>query len=155
MHDRICIVKKPFLVLFPLSSEGMSMARPKKSKVPKEIEFDFIKSNFFRVIRSDGAFGGLAPNGSVHMGIYSERQPIPTKMVHKVEAGKLGAEMRERRQGRKAIVREVEADIVMDIQQAIILRDWLGEKIKQYEELIGPIPEQNAPKAKTNGRVRK
>ena len=35
----------------------------KKIAIPSEVEFDFIKSNFFRVIKADGAFGGVAPNG--------------------------------------------------------------------------------------------
>ena len=49
----------------------------KKIAIPSEVEFDFIKSNFFRVIKADGAFGGVAPNGAIHMQIFSERQPIP------------------------------------------------------------------------------
>src|SRR5262245_55399559 len=111
--------------------------RSKTPKLPKEVEFDFIKSNFFRVIRADGAFGGLAPNGVLHMALYSERHPIPTKTVHKIDAGKLGPELRERRQTRKAIVREVEIDVAMDIQQAIVLRNWLDEKITQFQQMIG------------------
>src|SRR4051812_48004722 len=87
--------------------------------IPKEVEFDFIKSNFFRVIRADGAFGGIAPSGSIHMQIYSERQPIPTKVTHPVENGQVGPEILARRQGRKAIVREVEIDVVFDLPQAI------------------------------------
>ena len=73
---------------------------PKQPKPPKEIEFDFIKSNLFRVIRGDGAFGGIAPGGAIHMSIYSERHPIPTKTVHKLEGGQLGPELRDRREGR-------------------------------------------------------
>jgi hypothetical protein len=122
--------------------------RPKTPKLPKEIEFDFIKSNLFRVIRADGAFGGLAPNGVVHMALYSERQPIPTKVVHTVISNtQLGPEIQEKRQGRKAIVREVEVDVTMDVGQAIVLRDWLTDKINQYQQIAGPTPD-----TKTNGK---
>lgn len=113
---------------------------PKKSKSPTEIEFDFIKSNYFRVVRADGVFGGLAPNSSIHMGVYSERQPIPQKMIHSLENGQLGPELRNRRVGRKAIVREVEVDVVLDIAQAMVLRTWLDDKIDQYKKLVGPLP---------------
>ncbi len=113
---------------------------PKKPKMPKEIEFDYIKSNFFRVIRADGAFGGLAPNGAIHMGIYSERQPIPQKVVHAVQDGQLGPELLDKRQGRKAVIREMEVDVVLDIGQAIGLRQWLDDKIDQYKRHVGSLP---------------
>jgi hypothetical protein len=113
---------------------------PKTPKKPTEIEFDYIKSNFFRVIRADGAWGGLSPSGAIHMAVYSERQAIPQKVIHRIKDGQLGPELTERRQTRKAIVREVEADIVFEIQQAMVLRDWLQDKIDQFQRLIGPLP---------------
>jgi hypothetical protein len=116
---------------------------------PKEIEFDFVKSNFFRVIRADGAFGGVSPQGAIHMAVYSERQPIPTKTVHKFEGMQLGPEIRSKRQGRKAIVREVEADIVLELGQAIILRDWLGAKIGELQAIM------SSPAIATNGKESK
>jgi len=74
------------------------------------------------------------------IGMYSERQPFPTKMVHTVEAGRLGPEQMDKREARKAIVREIEVAAIMDIAQAIVLRKWLDEKIEQYQQLIGPLP---------------
>jgi hypothetical protein len=112
------------------------MARKPKSQT--QIEFDYIKSNFFRVIRADGAFGGISPTGAIHMAVYSERQAIPTKTVHHLQGTQLGPELRERRQGRTAIVREVEADIVLELPQAIVLRDWLDEKIKSLNAMATP-----------------
>jgi hypothetical protein len=63
----------------------------------------------------------------------------------------MGSELREKRQVRSAIVREVEVDVAMDIMQAIVLRDWLTDKIAQFEKLIGPIPRPN-PAIKSNGK---
>ena len=45
-----------------------------------EVAFDFIKSEYFRVIHADGALGGPTPQGLVHMAFYSERPPIPRRM---------------------------------------------------------------------------
>ena len=119
--------------------------KPKKPKIPTELEFDFIKSNFFRVIRADGFFGGLTPNGSnIHVGVYSERHAYPQKIFHKIvpAAGghTLGPEEVERRVARSGIVRELEVGISMDISQAIVLRNWLNEKLAQYEQIVGPLP---------------
>lgn len=125
----------------PLKSRRVVKLPRKSAKAPTvEVEFDYIKSNFFRVVRSDGAFGGLSPNGAIHMGIYSERHPFPQKVVHPIESGRLGGEIREKRVGRAAVVRELEVDVVMEIGQAIALRDWLNDKLKQYEEIVGPLP---------------
>ena len=117
----------------------------RKPKILKEIAFDFIKSNYFRVIRADGAFGGIAPNGSIHMGLYSERHPIPTKIVHGVvkdaeSHSLLGAEITSKREVRKSIVREMEVDAVMDITQALALRQWLDDRINQYQQIVGALP---------------
>jgi hypothetical protein len=113
---------------------------PKKPTPPAEIEFDFIKSNFYRVIKADGVFGGLAPNGSLHLGVYSERMPYPQQMFHKIENGSVGPEDVARRVGRKGVLRELEVGISMDVAQAMVLRTWLDERIKQYEQLVGPLP---------------
>lgn len=121
--------------------------KPKKEKV-RRLEFDYIKSNFFRVIHADGAFGGLAPNGSIHMSIFSERQSIPTKMVHNLIGNHLGPELKDLRQGRKCIVREVDVDIVLEVQQAIVVRDWLDRKIKERQSIVDPKPSKSNGKEK-------
>jgi hypothetical protein len=114
---------------------------PQKPKVPTEIEFDFIKSNFFRVIRADGFFGGLTPyGGNVHVGVFSERLPYPQKIFHTASGATLGSELVEKRKVRPGIVRELEIGITMDIAQTITLRNWLNERLEQYEQLIGPLP---------------
>jgi hypothetical protein len=111
------------------------MRKPKKAqvKLPAEVAFDYIKSNQFRVIAADGAFGGLSPNGrEIRMALFNERRPIPRKTVHPVTAdGTLGAEDLNRRETRQAFVREIEVDVVLDLETAAILHTWLGDKIQQ------------------------
>lgn len=141
--------------------------KPKTPKPPKEIAYDFIKSNSFRVIHGDGAFGGLTPAGNIHMGIFSERMPFPQKIVHSLEAlpdgkQKLGPEILGRREGRQAVIRELEVGVVLNVAQAIVLRKWLDDRIKQYQQLIGPLPatEDEIPseptiKSTANGHAKK
>jgi hypothetical protein len=111
-----------------------------KTAALNELSFDFIKSNYFRVICVDGAFGGVSPTGrGIHMAVYSERRPLPRKTVHSLEEdGSLGDELRDKRETRTALVREVEADLVMDLLTATAVRDWLNEKIIQLAELSPP-----------------
>ena len=70
------------------------MAQPPKIVDAAELEFDFEKSNFFRVIHVDGVFGGISPGSNLlHMAIYNERQPLPKKVFHKLDKGVLGQEI--------------------------------------------------------------
>jgi len=98
---------------------------------PVEIGFDFIKSNLFRVIHADGAYGGISPNGAIHMALYNERSPIPRHTAHRLENNQLGAELREKREVRSSFVREVEVDVIMDVNVATALHQWLGEKLAE------------------------
>jgi hypothetical protein len=117
--------------------ENESAAAP--TELPSEIAFDYIKSNSFRVICVDGAFGGLAPSGrSLHMAVFSERRALPRRIVHSVSPdGTVGDELREKREGRAAIIRELEADLSMDLPTAVAVHKWLGDKIKEMARAHG------------------
>lgn len=103
-------------------------------KLPSAINFDYIKSNQFRVIHVDGAHGGVSPKGFIQMAFFSERAPIPTRETYALEQGKLGK--RKKVVQRDAIVREVEVETLIDLQVAKIIVRWLEEKIVQAEKLM-------------------
>ncbi len=114
----------------------------KKQKTPppiKEIKLEshFIKSNYFRVIHVDGAYGGVTPTLDIHMAVYNERAPIPDLIVNKVssETG-LGDEIR--REMKKGIVREVEVGLIMSASVAKSVIAWLQEKVDTIENIKVP-----------------
>ncbi len=107
----------------------------KTAKVPDEINFEYIKSNQFRVIRVDGAYGGIGPkSNSIQMALFSERQAIPRKETYKIVEGQLGDLTKQ--ESRQAIIREVEVEAIIDLDTARSLREWLGRKIKLMEEIL-------------------
>src|SRR3972149_478470 len=106
----------------------------KPKKLPSEINFDYIKSNQFRVIHVDGAHGGVSPKGLIQMAFFSERAPIPKQETYELEQGKLGK--RKKVKQREAIIREVEVETLIDLQVAKVIVRWLGEKIDQAEKLM-------------------
>ena len=99
------------------------------------VEVNYQKSNFFRVIHVDGAFGGPSPRGLVNIAFYSERMPIPKKTEFELNAGTPGVEKAVDVKG--GIFREVEANMVMDIAVACSLYVWLGQKIIETGKQIG------------------
>ncbi len=95
------------------------------------IKFDYIKSNYFRAIHVDGVFGGTSPSGLIRMSVWNERWPIPKQTISELkEDGSVGREIREERISRDAIVREIETDLVMDVETAVKIRNWLDDKVK-------------------------
>jgi hypothetical protein len=109
-----------------------------QSEPPKSfsgtVRFDYIKSNFFRVVHVDGVHGGVRPSAdSVHIAFFNERNAIPKAEEHQVEGGKLGEQTL--REGRVAIVREVEFDAILSIETAKSLRNWLDQKIALAEKI--------------------
>jgi hypothetical protein len=125
-----------------LRKGGRVMAE-EKIKVPGvdldegTISYDYIKSNQFRVIHVDGVWGGNAPTGFINMSVFSERWPIPKRTVSKFEPeGRVGDEIKEKRVFRDSVVREVDAQLVMSIDVAKRIREWLNDKIATYEEKL-------------------
>jgi len=103
-------------------------------KTGQEITFEYIKSNYFRVIHVDGAHGGITPKArGIQMAFFCERQPIPQEETFLVEEGRL--EGPTDRKGRTGIIREVEVEVVMDLPTAKAIKDWLQSRIDQIDEL--------------------
>lgn len=100
-----------------------------------ELRFDFIKTSDFRDYFVDGVFGGVTPRGYIQMFVYHERGALPRRVFHAVNGdGTITEEIREKRASRNAIVRDVEANLIMDVQTAKGLLAWLAQKVALVEE---------------------
>lgn len=70
------------------------------------------------------------------MAVFSERHPIPKKTVMEIIEGGPLKEVHSERETRDALIREVDADLVMSLPTAMVIHKWLGDKIKELESLI-------------------
>lgn len=113
-----------------------TLAPPGIDTENKRIRFDYIKGNYFRVIHVDGVHGGPTPNAAyIGMSLFNSRWPIPRQTTSALkEDGSIGKELIKERLIRDSIVREIEAEIIMDINTARNMHKWLGEKIKRVEK---------------------
>jgi len=107
-----------------------------RTGTPSKVRFFYIKGNHFRVLHVDGALGGITPRGFLHFAVYSERPAIPQTAEHQVSIeGRLSEPLSQ--EGKQGIVRELDADLIMTMQTATDLRDWLSKRIEQLERLEG------------------
>lgn len=126
------------------------MAQKTQQDVPglnakeRKVRFDYIKSNYFRVIHVDGIQGGNCPGRDlIQMAAWSERWPIPRQSVFPISPeGALGEEILPERVTRDAIVREVEVELLMNIATARVIRDWLNDRIEEYEKMSSVLAEK-------------
>ncbi|MCH9035702.1 MAG: hypothetical protein IH860_00095 [Chloroflexi bacterium] len=107
----------------------------RKKEPPSKISFEFVESKFHRNIHVDGAWGGLTHRGSIFMAVYSETPAIPKKVTHYIEGLRLGAETK-REVGSSDVIRELEATLIMNLNTARIIRDWLTDKIDATQKAI-------------------
>lgn len=111
------------------------MAR-KKADGPSAdvVQFHYIKSGLFRTIHVSGAIGSVTPSGNIHCALFNERAAIPRITQHQIdESGNLNKESVVV-DGRDGFVREMEIDLVMSLDSAKGLRDWLNQKIVDAEK---------------------
>lgn len=104
---------------------------------PKKLRYHLIKSNAFRTIHADGVFGGVTPRLSISATVFNERAPLPDQIVHEIkEDGTIGSEIVDERIARDGLVRELEANLIMDVEFAKVFVKWLTEKISFIEKTI-------------------
>ena len=90
----------------------------------------YIKGQYFRVIHADGAYGGTTQRGYLHATFFNERKAIPREMI--------GGDVVDTRGG---IVRELEVDVVMDINTAVEFHRWLTRHLETLRQRIG-VPDE-------------
>jgi hypothetical protein len=111
------------------------MADSPNDKAPSTVNFDYIKGSDFRVFHVDGAYLAGGPSG-INVSLYSERQPIPRRVVHKVGSDySVGEEIVEQRVVRDAIIRDVEVALAMNLEVAKNLYKALGDIIGRFEDM--------------------
>ncbi|HVQ36124.1 MAG TPA: hypothetical protein VMS31_01235 [Pyrinomonadaceae bacterium] len=106
-----------------------------EAKPSDELAIDFVKSSLYRNVSIDGIFGGLTPKLQIHMAVFSEHQPLPTRIVHELKDGRLGQEKVEKRIVSGEMERELEASITMSPEVAQLVVRWLQGQIEQVNAM--------------------
>lgn len=105
-----------------------------EEKKVETIDIHYLKTNNYRTYHVDGIFGGLTPDSKkLYIELFVQRSATPRKIEHEVIHGLVGKET-GKREGKEGLIREIESGIIMDMDVAKVLRDWLNEKIKDFDK---------------------
>jgi len=102
---------------------------------PDNIRIEYVKSSAFRVIRADGAIGGISPRLELFITFYNERFPIPKVLVFETTPeGAPGDEVMSERESKAGVIREAEVAISMDLPTAKSFVSWMNAKVAELEK---------------------
>jgi hypothetical protein len=123
-------------------SDKQQVATP---AIPSEIAVHFVKSSAFRVAQANGVWFGTDPQGNLHLTFYSERSPIPKKMVLKLDENGLPiGEDESQRDAKTGVLREMEVDIVMSVPAATAFYEMFGQNLKNASQNLMAAQAQKA-----------
>ena len=95
--------------------------------------FDVIRSPSFRVVHSNGVWGGITPHNELSVTFFSEKFALPSRMKHPINADTtIGEPILE--EGEILYQREAEFEILINKKQAVLLYEWLGNHISEWND---------------------
>jgi hypothetical protein len=107
------------------------MSKTGEERQDAQVVFEYARDPMFRSTHADGFIGGLTPNGQLHIAFFSERPVLPKRHVYKLNAdGSLGAEVPNDRPGTESITRDMQVDVLMTVQAAESLKNWLDQYLR-------------------------
>ena len=118
----------------------MTVSKADKTQTVK-LQFHYIKGPGYRETACHGAIGSVTLQNKIWMALYSERRPIPRMVEYDVSAPE-GADVVEFNEakavpsyteGRSGVIRHVEFSSYLDLDVAIRLHAWLGERIAEVQ----------------------
>jgi hypothetical protein len=104
----------------------------KENGKPYDVRFHYIKAQNFKVIHADGVIGNITPKGLIHFGLFSERPPFPQQVELTVNED--GSYQEKNLISKEGFIREIDVDVVMDVETAEGLKNWLEGILKEYKE---------------------
>lgn len=102
-----------------------------------EITFKYLFNYGYNPTYVNGAQGGFSPRGEMVIHFYLERQPLPEAISHEITSdGAIGRETAvEPADLSKSMVRFIDTGVVMNYENARVFHTWMGEKLREMEEL--------------------
>lgn len=110
-----------------------------------QIKCKYIFDNDYNPKYINGAQGGVNPQGEIIINFYFERNALPNSQTYQIEDSKIASKEIDVEPSdlNNSFVRVVENGVVMNYQTAKEIHKWLGDHLKNLENL-----EQNSNQEK-------
>jgi hypothetical protein len=103
----------------------------KMAEMPASLQFKAAKSRDYRIVAANGVWGGIAPGGDLRIDFFLDSSSLPEEMTYQVlETGQLGKEIQRIPQA-SLVTREYQVGVVMSLQSAEMVANWLLQKVKE------------------------
>jgi hypothetical protein len=101
---------------------------------PTKIGIYYQRSRHYRTIHADGAQLGVTPRAAIQFTLFTDQRPMPEFVLHQINPdGNLGEVIEEAK--KEGVIREVEANVVMDVATATSFVEKLQGVLEQIKSL--------------------
>lgn len=102
----------------------------------QSIKFHYIRTPGYRNYHVDGIFGGITPKGLLHMDLFVERNPISSMVEQEITESGTPGKVIEKKIETDGIIRQIECGLIIDLNTAGSIRDWIDAKIKEFQKIV-------------------
>ncbi len=122
------------------SKSNKKQNKESNSIAPSQVKFKYIFDKNYNPVFVNGAFGGIKPSKELAVNIYLERHPVPYEEVQELKPDfSLGKVLeKEPKDECPVFVRFVSNGVILTLEGAILIHEWLGDQIKNLEILKSP-----------------
>ncbi len=104
----------------------------------RDVKIRYLKSFDFKTTLATGVYGGLSPNGLINANFFTDRIVIPESETIKLdETGTQIGPSNEVKNG--DIIREIHHGVLIDVNTAKVILNWLQNQIKEHEKFTKKI----------------
>ena len=96
-----------------------------------ELVLNYIKADNFHSVLSTGVIGGITINSLIDLNFFTDRVTIPKSVTLEVDEN--GQQKEISRDTKTGVIREVQFGVLMDVNTAKTLVEWLNNNIKLIE----------------------
>lgn len=102
-----------------------------------ELTFKYVFNYGYNPTYVNGAQGGFSPRGEMVINFYLERQPLPDAISHEITPeGAIGRETGvDPKDLANSMVRFIDTGVVMSYENAKVFHAWMGDKLREVEEM--------------------
>ena len=111
------------------------MAKQKAGK--NSVKYKYIFKDDYNPKYANGAHGGLTTRGEISVNFFYERPALPNEQIHSIKDGKIGPIISNDPIDNSAtLVRVIENGVILNIQTAKQVVNWLQSKIDIIEKVL-------------------